>query len=56
MGSPHLEEELVSGDCIFRSSLRNLMRRCKNQRKEGRGSKLKRVNNGGGIYAQEKEA
>ncbi len=47
MGSPHLEEELVGGDCRSRSPLPNPSKRCKNHRREGRGSKLKGDNNGG---------
>ena len=47
MGSPHLEEELIDGDCRSRSPLSNPSKICKNHRREGRGSKLKRFNNGG---------
>jgi hypothetical protein len=53
MGSPHLEEELIGGDCRSRSPLSNPSKICKNHRREGRGSKLKRGNNGGGKYAKE---
>jgi hypothetical protein len=53
MGSPHLEEELIGGDCRSRSPLPNPSKICKNHRREGRGSKLKRFNNGGERKAQE---
>jgi hypothetical protein len=53
MGSPHLEEELIGGDCRSRSPLPNPSKICKNHRREGRGIKLKRFNNGGERYAQE---
>ena len=52
-GSPHLEEDLIGGDCRSRSPLQKPSKRCKNHRREGRGSKLKRVNNGGQFRAQE---
>jgi hypothetical protein len=52
MGSPHLEEELISGDCRSRSPLLNPSKRCKNHRREGRWRKLKRVNSEDGKYAK----
>jgi hypothetical protein len=53
MGSLHLEEELIGGDCRSRSPLPNPSKICKNHRREGRGSKLKRFTNGGETKAQE---
>jgi hypothetical protein len=53
MDSPHLEEELIGGDCRSRSPLPNPSKICKNHRRKERGSKLTRVNNGGEINAQE---
>ena len=47
MGSPHLKEEMIGGDCRSRSPLQKPSKRCKNHRRERRGSKLKKVNNGG---------
>jgi hypothetical protein len=47
MGSHHLDEELIGGDCRSRSPLPNPSKICKNHRREGRGSKLKRLTNGG---------
>jgi hypothetical protein len=44
MGSPHLEEELIGADCRSRSPLPNPSKICKNHRRKGRGSKLKRFN------------
>ena len=41
------------GDCRSRSPLSNPSKRCKNHRREGRGRKLKEVNNGGQKRAQE---
>ncbi len=46
-GSPHLEEELIGGDCRSRSPLSNPSKICKNHWREERGSKLLRFNNGG---------
>ena len=43
MGSPHLEEELIGGDCRSRSPLQKPSKRCKNHRRDGRGSKVKRT-------------
>ena len=51
MGSPHLEEELIGGDCRSRSPLQKPSKRCKNHRRDGRGSKLKRCSNGGQFRA-----
>jgi hypothetical protein len=53
MDSPHLEEELIAGDCTSRSPHPNPSKICKNHRREGRGSKLKRFNIGGERNAQE---
>src|SRR3954471_24337001 len=53
MGSSHLEEELIGGDCRSRSPLSKPSKRCKNHRREGGGSKLKRFNNGGQFRGQE---
>src|SRR3954464_8142340 len=53
MGSPHLEKELIGGDCRSRSPLPKPSKRCKNHRREGGGSKLKRFNNGGQFRGQE---
>src|SRR4051812_11890413 len=47
MGSPHLEEEFIGGDCRSRSPLPKPSKICKNHRREGRGRNLKGVNNGG---------
>jgi hypothetical protein len=53
MGSPHLEEELIGGDCRSRSPLPNPSKIYKNHRREERGSKIKSFNNGGERNAQE---
>jgi hypothetical protein len=53
MGPPHVEEELIGGDYRSRSPLPNPSKICKNHRREGRGSKLKRFNNEGVRNAQE---
>jgi hypothetical protein len=46
-GSPHLEEDLIGGECRSRSPLPNPSKRCKKRWRERGESKLKRVNNGG---------
>jgi hypothetical protein len=38
MGSPHLEEELIGGDCRSRSPLQKPSKRCKNHRRDGEES------------------
>jgi hypothetical protein len=53
MGSPHLEEELIGGVVDLDLLFQNLSKICKNHRREGRESKLKRGNNGGERNAQE---
>src|SRR3954470_20181016 len=53
MGSPHLEEELIGVDCRSRSPLSKPSKKCKNHRREGGGSKLKRLNNEGQFRGQE---
>jgi hypothetical protein len=53
MGSPHLEKELIGGDCRYRSSFPNPSKICKNHMRERRGSKLKRFKKGGERNDQE---
>jgi hypothetical protein len=51
--SPHLEKKWIGGGCRSRSPLLDPSRMSKNHGREGRGSKLKRFNNGGQKRAQE---
>jgi hypothetical protein len=44
---------MIGGECRYRYPLPNTSKRCKNHRRKGRGSKLKRFNNEGERNAQE---